>query len=347
MWARGTPGARSWSRSDGNIDQELALKAIVREEYGSPDVLELKEIEKPVPGDDEVLVKVHAASVNTADLDYLRGRPAAARVASGIGRPRNYRMGLDVAGRVEAVGRDVTTLKVGEDVWADLFDFGQGTFAEYVCAPQVAFTRMPSGVTFEQAATVPHSGVLALQGLLGFGDISPGDTVLINGAGGCVGPFAIQLAKSFGADVTAVDHGGKFDLMRSAGADHLIDYTREDFTANGRSYDLILDIVDEHSVLHYRHSLAPGGRYVLVARRLTGFAQAFLLGAGVSMTSNRRMGTFMWRANRSADLDLIKALLESGKVTPIIDRQFQLSEVPEALRYQEEGHARGKVVITV
>ena len=157
----------------------------------------------------------------------------------------------------------------------------------------------------------------------------------------------MQLAKSFGAEVTGVDHGGKFDLMHSAGADHLIDYTSEDFTANGRSYDLILDIVDEHSVLHYRRSLAPGGRYVLIARRLTGFAQAFMVGAGVSMTSNKRMGTFMWRANRRADLDLIKALLENGKVKPIIDRRFQLSEVPEALRYQEDGHARGKVVITV
>ena len=330
-----------------SIDQDPALRAIVREEYGSPDVLELKEIEKPVPGDDEVLVKVHAASVNTADLDYLRGRPAAARVASGIRRPRSNRIGLDVAGRVEAVGRDVTTLGVGEDVWADLFDFGQGAFAEYVCASETAFSPMPSGVTFEQAATVPHSGVLALQGLLGFGEINPGETVLINGAGGCVGPFAIQLAKSFGAEVTGVDHGGKFDLMRAAGADHLVDYTNEDFTTNGRRYDLILDIVDEHSVLHYRHSLAPGGRYVLIARRLTGFAQAFLVGAGVSMTSTRRMGTFMWRANRRADLDLIKTLLENGKVKPIIDRRFQLSEVPDALRYQEDGHARGKVVITV
>ncbi len=323
------------------------MRAIVREEYGSPDVLELKEIEKPVPGDGEVLVEVHAASVNTADLDYLRGRPTAARVASGIRRPRNDRMGLDVAGRVEAVGRGVTTLRVGDDVWADMFDFGQGAFAEYVCAPQKAFTRMPLGVTFEQAATVPHSGVLALQGLLGFGEINPGEEVLINGAGGCVGPFAVQLAKSFGAEVTGVDHGGKFDLMRSAGADHLIDYTSEDFTANGRCYDLILDIVDEHSVLHYRHSLGPGGRYVLIARRLTGFAQAFLLGAGVSMTSHKRLGTFMWRANRRTDLDLIKALLENGKVNPIIDRRFRLSEVPDALRYQEDGHARGKVVITL
>jgi NADPH:quinone reductase-like Zn-dependent oxidoreductase len=323
------------------------LKAIVREEYGSPDVLELKEIEKPVPGDGDVLVKVHAASVNTADLDYLRGRPAAARVASGMGRPRGKRIGLDVAGRIEAVGRDVTTLGIGDHVWADLFDFGQGAFAEYVCAPQTAFAPMPSGVTFEQAATVPHSGVLALQGLLGFGKIKPGEKVLINGAGGCVGPFAIQLAKSFGAEVTGVDHGVKFDLMHSAGADHVIDYTSEDFTANGRKYDLILDIVDEHSVLYYRRSLAPRGGYVLVARRLTGFAQAFLVGAGISMISSKRMGTFMWRANRRADLDLIKALLENGRVTPIIDRRFQLSDVPEALRYQEDGNARGKVVITV
>ena len=322
------------------------MKAIVRDEYGSPDVLELREIDKPKPRDDEVVVKVHAASVNTADLDYLRGRPAAARVGSGLRRPRTGRLGLDVAGRVEAVGRDVTMLRVGVDVWADLFDYGQGAFAEYVCAPEKAFTPMPSGVTFEQAATVPHSGVLALQGLLGKGDINPGEKVLINGAGGCVGPFAIQLAKSFGAEVTGVDHGGKFDLMRSAGADHVIDYTNEDFTANGRRYDLILDIVDQHSVLYYRRSLVSGGRYVLIARTLSGFVQAFLVGAGVSLGGSKRMGIFMWKANNRPDLESIKALLENGKVTPIIDRRYQLSEVPEALRYMEGGHARGKVIIT-
>jgi NADPH:quinone reductase-like Zn-dependent oxidoreductase len=323
------------------------VKAIVREEYGSTELLELREIDKPVPRDDEVVVKVHAASVNTADLDFLRGKPRITRVVSGLRRPRSGRIGLDVAGRVESVGREVTTLGVGDDVWADLFDFGQGAFAEYVSGPERAFTEMPSGVTFEQAAAVPHSGVLALQGLLGKGEIKPGEKVLINGAGGCVGPFAIQLAKSFGAEVTGVDHGGKLDLMRSAGADHVIDYTSEDFTTNGRRYDLILDIVDQHSVLHYRRSLVPGGRYVLIARTLSGFVQAFLVGAGVTMTGSKRMGIFMWKANNRADLDLIKALLENGKVTPLVDRRFGLSEVPEALRYVEGGHARGKVVITV
>ena len=322
------------------------MRAIVREEYGSTDVLELQEIDIPVPRDDEVVVKVHAASVNTADLDYLKGRPWIARVGSGLRRPRSARIGLDVAGRVEAVGRDVTTLAVGDDVWADLFDFGQGAFAEYVCAMESAFTPMPSGVTFEQAATVPHSGVLALQGLRGKGEVSPGEKVLINGAGGCVGPFAIQLAKAFGAEVTGVDHSGKFDLMLSAGADHVIDYTSEDFTASGPRYDLILDIVDEHSVLHYRRSLVAGGRYVLIARTLSGLAQAFLLGACVSVAGSKRMGIFVWKANSRTDLDVIKGLLEKGKVTPIIDRQFQLSEVPEALRHLEDGHARGKIVIT-
>ena len=322
------------------------MKAIVREDYGSTEVLELRAIDMPVPRDDEVMVKVHAASLNTADLDYLSGKPRIARVGSGLRRPRSGRMGLDVAGRVAVVGRDVTTLEVGDDVWADLFDFGQGAFAEYVCASEQAFTQMPSGVTFEQAATVPHSGVLALQGLLGKGEINPGEKVLINGAGGCVGPFAIQLAKSFGAEVTGVDHGGKFDVMRSAGADHVIDYTSEDFTKNGRRYDLILDIVDQHSVLYYRRSLVSGGRYVLIARGLSGFVQAFLVGAAVSMAGSKRMGIFMWKANNRTDLELMKALLENGKVTPIVDRRYQLSEVPEALRYLEDGHARGKVVIT-
>ena len=323
------------------------MKAIVREEYGSPDVLELGEIDKPVPRDDEVVVKVHAASVNTADLDYLMGRPRITRVASGLRRPRNGRIGLDVAGRVEAIGRDVRTPRIGDDVWADLFDFGQGAFAEYVCGPGSAFTPMPNGVTYEQAATVPHSGVLALQGLLGKGGINPGEKVLINGAGGCVGPFAIQLAKSFGAEVTGVDHGGKFALMHLAGADHVIDYTIEDFTKNERRYDLILDIVDGHSVMYYRRSLLPGGRYVLIARKLTGFAQAFLVGAGVSVVGSKRMGIFVWKANQREDLEVIKGLIENRKVTPIIDRSFGLGDVADALRYLEDGHARGKIVITI
>ena len=323
------------------------MKAIVRDVYGSPDVLRLEEVANPVPGDNEVLVRVHAASLNTADLDYLRGRPAVARLGTGFRRPRQKFLGLDVAGRVAATGKGVTSLKPGDEVWADMFSFGQRALAEFVCAPEQAFSLKPAGLTFEEAASVPHSAVLALQGLHGKGQIQPGQKVLINGAGGCVGPFAIQIAKSSGAEVTGVDHTGKLDLMRSVGADHVIDYTQEDFARNGERYDLILDIVDKHSVLHYRRSLNPQGRYVLIARTLGGFFLAFILGGWISLTGSKRMGIFMWVPNKKQDLEFLKDRFESGKVRPRIDRRFELSEVPEALRYLEAGHARGKVVITV
>jgi NADPH:quinone reductase-like Zn-dependent oxidoreductase len=323
------------------------MKTIVRDRYGSPDVLRLEEIDKPVPGDDDVLVKVHAASVNTADLDHLRGLPHAVRLATGLRRPRSTRVGLDVAGRVEAVGANVTRLRTGDEVWADLFGLGHGAFAEYVCAPEGGFTVIPAGTTFEEAATVPHSAILALQGIRGKGQIRPGQKVLINGGGGCVGPFAIQIAKSFGAEVTAVDHTDKLDMMVVVGADHVIDYTREDFTRNGRRYDLILDIAAQRSVLHYRRSLAPRGRYVQVARSLVGFFQAMLVGALVSMMGNKRMGIFMWEPNKRQDLEFLGGLLEAGRLVPLIDRRYELDGVPDALRHVNGGQARGKVVITV
>lgn len=323
------------------------MKAIVRDRYGSTDVLELEEIDKPVPGDDEVLVRVHAASLNMADLDYMRGMPRSARLATGLRRPKNRALGLDVAGWVEAVGINVAQLKPGDEIWADMTGFGYGAFAEYVCAPESAFALKPAGLTFEEAATVPQSAILALQGLRGGRPIQPGHKVLINGAGGCVGPFAVQIAKSFGAEVTGVDHTGKLDLMRSIGADHVIDYIGEDFTRNGQTYDLILDIAARRSVLHFRRSLGRRGSYVLVARSVAGFFQALFLGGWVSMTGSKRMGIFMWIANKREDLEFLKGLLEAGKIRPVIDRHFELSEVPEALRYLEQGHARGKVVITV
>ncbi len=326
---------------------EESMRAVVRDRYGSPEVLRLAEVARPVPVDDQVLVRVRAASVNTADLDYLKGFPPIVRLGTGVFRPRNKTLGLDVAGQVEAVGPNVTRFHPGDEVWADLFAFGQGGFAEYVCAPQRAFAPMPTGLSFEQAATVPHSGVLALQGLLGKGEIKPGEEVLINGAGGCVGPFAVQIAKSFGAEVTGVDHTEKLELLTSIGADHVIDYTREDFTETARRYDLILDIAAQGSLLRYRRSLKPRGRYVLVARSLAGFLQAMLVGAGISMTGSKKMGIFTWRPSRREDLDLLGRLIETGELEPVIDRHYQLSEVPAALHHVAEGRARGKVVITM
>jgi NADPH:quinone reductase-like Zn-dependent oxidoreductase len=323
------------------------MRSIVRDRYGSPDVLTLEEGETPVPGRGEVVVKVHAASVNTADLDHLQGVPIAARLFTGVWRPRNRRTGLDVAGRVEAVGAGVDRLRPGDDVWADLYSFGQGAFAEYVCAKEAAFTPKPAGLTFEESATVPHSGVLALQAVLAKGGIRPGEKVLINGAGGCVGPFAVQIAKSLGAEVTGVDHSDKLALVRSAGADHVIDYTCEDFTRNGVRYDFILDIAARRSILRFRRSLAGGGRYVLVARSLTGFFQALILGAMITMAGNRRMGVFQWVPNRREDLQRLGHLLETGSIVPLIDRRYPLPELPEALRHAMTGPSGGKIVIVV
>ena len=323
------------------------MRAIIQERYGSPDVLELRDVDIPEPGEGEVLVRVRAASVNTADLDHLRARSLAERVATGLLRPRNAIPGLDMAGEVVAVGGSVVGLETGDQVWADLSVTGFGAFAEYVCAAEKVFGPKPAALSFEEAATVPHSAVLALQGLLGKGPIRSGDRVLINGAGGCVGPFAVQIAKAFGAEVTGVDASGKLDMMRSLGADHVIDYTREEFTRSGLRYDLILDIAAQRSVLHYRRSLVPGGRYVLVAHSLAGFFQTLLLGGLMSAVGGKRMGIFMWNPSKREDLDLVSGLLDAEKVKPVIDRRYELSEVPEALRFVEGGQARGKVVITV
>jgi len=323
------------------------MKAIVRDIYGPPEVLQLREVEMPAPGPGEVLVRVEAASVNTADLEHLRGEPRVTRVATGWRRPRNKRVGFDVAGRVESVGDDVRSLQPGDAVWADLFDSGGGAFAEYVSVPQVKLAPIPRGLPSEVAATVPHSGLLALQGLTARGPIEPGQTVLVIGAGGCVGPFAIQLAKAFGAEVTGVDHTGKLELIRSVGADHVIDYTREDFADNGLRYDMILDIAAQRSVLDCRRSLAPRGRHVLIARSLGGFFAAAVVGAGISVAGSKRMGVFMWRPNNREDLAEMGRLLATGQITPLIDRSYQLSETRAALQYVAEGRARGKVIITI
>ncbi len=322
------------------------MKAIVRDRYGSVDVLRLEEIDRPEPGDDQVLVAVRSSSLNTADLDYLHGRPVLARLGTGLSRPRNRVPGLDLAGVVEAVGSGVTSFRPGDEVWADMFDRGHGAFSEFVCASEGAFRSKPDGMTFEQAATMPHSAVLASEALRSGRPIRPGEAVLIVGAGGCVGPFAIQIAKSFGAEVTGVDHGGKLELMEAAGADHVIDFTREDVLRSGRRYDLILDIAAQRSVLGYRRSLTPTGRYVLIAATLGGFSTAFALGGLVSLGGSKRMGVFMWKPNERSHLDFLAGLFDRGELVPIIDRRVGLDEVPDALRYLEEGQSRGKIVIT-
>jgi len=321
------------------------MKAIVYQKYGSPDVLELQEIQKPTPKNNEVLVKVHAASVNDWDWGLLRGTPFVNRLLFGLLKPKIKILGVDIAGRVEAVGRNVKQFQPGDEVFGDLCACGWGGFAEYVCARENALALKPASMTFEQAAAVPQAAVLALQGLRYKRQIQPGQKVLINGAGGGAGTFAVQIAKSFGAEVTGVDRTSKLDLMRSIGADHVIDYTQEDFTNNGQRYDLILDVAAYHSIFDYKRALSPRGIYVMVGGSMARIFQVMFLGPWISMTGNKKMGILAHNPNK--DLAFLKELFETGKVVPVIDRRYKLSEVPEALRYFGEGHAKGKVVITL
>src|SRR2546422_2356566 len=325
------------------------MKAVVRDNYGSPDVLELREIEKPAVEDDHVLVRVHAASVNAGDWHSMRGKPYIIRLMlGGLFKPRtkNAVLGGDLAGRVEAVGGNVTEFQPGDEV----FGMSIRTFAEYVSVRRVGIVRKPANLTFEQAASVPIAALTALQGLRDKGRIQPGQKVLINGASGGVGTFAVQIAKSFGADVTGVCSTRNVAMVRSIGADHVIDYTQEDFTKGEQRYDLILDNVGNHSLLQYRRALTPKGIFVIVGGPNSGQwigpmvtpIKALMLSPLVS----QKFAPFLAELNQE-DLAIIRDLMQAGKVTPVIDRRYKLSEVPAAIRYLEEGHARGKVVIAV
>ena len=323
------------------------MKAIVYTKYGPPDVLELKEVEKPTPRDNEVLIKVHAASVNAADWHTLRADPWFLRLmGGGLLKPKNKILGFDIAGRVEAVGRNVKQFQPGDEVFGDISECGWGGFAEYVCASEDAFVLKPANMIFEEAAAIPVAALTALQGLRDKGQIQPGQKVLINGASGGVGTFAVQIAKSFRAEVTGVCSTSKLDMVRSIGADQVIDYTQEDFTKSGQLYDLILAVNGYHPISDYKHALSPRGIYVVTGGSMAQFFQAMLLGPWISMTGSKKMCSLMTQPNKK-DLVFIKELLETGKVVPVIDRRYPLSEVPEAIRYLEEGHARGKVVITL
>jgi NADPH:quinone reductase-like Zn-dependent oxidoreductase len=323
------------------------MKAIVYTEYGSPDVLHLEDVEKPVPADGEVLVKVHAVSVNAADLHLLRADPFLVRLSSGFLKPKHTTLGSDIAGRVEAVGSNVTQFKPGDEVFGDISACGWGGFAEYVCVRENALVLKPTNLSFEQAAAVPMAAVTALQGIRHAGQIRPGQKILINGASGGVGTFAVQLAKSFGAEVTAVCSTRNLETARSIGADHVIDYTQEDFATNGQQYDLILAANGDRSISDYKRALSPTGVYVQTGGSMSQMTQAMIQGPWISMTGSKKMSNMGVAKPNQKDLAFMKELLESGKVKPVIDRCYPLSEVPDALRYLEAGHARGKVVITV
>ncbi len=321
------------------------MKAIVYAEYGPPHVLQLREVEKPAPKKNEVLVKVHAASINDWDWGLLTGAPFMNRLLFGLRKPKIKILGSDIAGRVEAVGRDAKRFHQGDDVFGDLSGCGFGGFAEYVCAPESALTLKPTSMSFEQAAAIPQAAALALQGLRDKRQIKPGQRVLINGAGGGAGTFAVQIAKSFEAEVTGVDSAVKLDVMRSIGADRVLDYTKEDFTEIGRTYDFILDFAAHHSIFDYRRALSTKGTYVMVGGSSVRILQVMLLGPLISVSTSKKMGILMFKPNK--DLTLIKKYFEAGKVKPVIDRCYPLNEVPEALRYFGEGRHRGKVVITL
>lgn len=322
------------------------MKAMVTTRYGSPDVLRLEELPRPTPGDHDVLVQVHAAGVNPADWHILRADPFLVRLAFGLRRPRHRILGADVAGRVVEVGSGVEGLRPGDEVYGDLSGDGFGGFAQFVLAREQALALKPPGISFEQAAAVPLAAVTALQGMRDHGKIQPGQQVLVNGASGGVGTFAVQLARHFGAQVTAVCSTRNVGLVRSLGAERVIDYTREDFTKNGQRYDLIFAAHGDSSILGYRRALRPGGRYINAGGSSSQMYQALLLGPLLSLAGNRKLGSFVSKPHRE-DLQLLGQLLQDGKLRPVIDRRYPLDDVPEALRYLEQGHARGKVVITV
>jgi NADPH:quinone reductase-like Zn-dependent oxidoreductase len=320
------------------------MKAIVYPKYGPPDVLQLKEVERPVPKDGEILVKVLAASANPLDWHLMRASPFFVRLGGGLRKPKDSRLGADLAGRVEAVGTNVTQFQPGDEV----FGAYAGSFAEYAAVPENRVALKPANSSFEQAAAIPVAAITALQGLRDTGQIQPGQKVLVNGASGGVGTFAVQIARAFGAEVTAVCSTRNVDMLRSIGADHVVDYTQEDFTRNGQHYDLIYDAVGNRSVSDYRRALNPNGTCAIAGfQSLPRLFGHMILGPLRSKIGNKKVGLMGTAKMNQKDLVYVKELVEAGKVVPVIDRRYPLRETAEAIRYLEEGHARGKVVITV
>jgi NADPH:quinone reductase-like Zn-dependent oxidoreductase len=322
------------------------VKAILHTEYGSFDVLTYGEVEKPAPRDDEALVKVHAAAINAGNLFMVSGKPFLSRMSSGLLRPKHLNPGSDVAGRVEAVGKNVTKFKPGDEVFADNYGGGCGTYAEYVCVPENEVALKPANITFEEAAAAPQAALVALQGLRNVGQIQAGQKVLVIGASGGNGTFAVQIAKAFDAEVTAVCSTRNIELVRSIGADHVIDYTQEDFAQNGEQYDLIIAMASYRPLRDYQQALRPGGIFVWAGGPLKGLFEAMLLGPWVSRKGNKKLTNLSHQQNQG-DLVFMAGLMEAGKVKPVIDRCFPLEETAEAFRYYEAGHMKGKVVITV
>ncbi|MCG7995246.1 MAG: NAD(P)-dependent alcohol dehydrogenase [Candidatus Thiodiazotropha taylori] len=319
------------------------MKAIVHNRYGSPDVLRMEDVQKPVPGDDEVLIKICAVSINAWDWDTLTGKPFEYRIMFGLLKPKNEGLhGCDMAGKVEEIGKNITRFKVGDEVFGDLSEEGWGAFAEYACARESELALKPSSMTFEEAACLSHGGNLAVQGLIDHGKIESGQKVLINGGGGSTGTLAIQIAKLFDVEVTAVDRTEKLDVMLTLGADHVIDYTKEDFTQNNKKYDLILDVKTNRSVFDFQRALSPNGVYVTVGGATSRILQVVLYG---KLFRKYRMLMVMYKANK--DLNYLIELFEAGKLKPVIDKCFPLEKTAEAFQYFGEGRFKGKIVVTM
>jgi NADPH:quinone reductase-like Zn-dependent oxidoreductase len=318
------------------------MKAVVYRRYGPPEVLGLADVPVPVPKDDQVLVQVRAVSLNASDWEGLRGKPLYARIG-GPFRPRRHILGSDIAGRVAAAGRNAARFGPGEDVFADILS-QMGGFAEHVCVPETALAPMPAGMTYEEAAALPQAGAIALQGIRDKGRVQRGQKVLINGAGGGSGMYAIQLAKLHGAEVTGVDNAEKLEFMRALGADHVIDYMREDFTGNGRAYDVILDLAAHRPAFAYTGSLLPGGRYLYVGGSVATLLQVLLAGPALGRAEGKKIRLLAVRQGAQHLAPLVD-LCQAGKIATVIDRRYRLSQVPEALRYLGEGHAKGKIVV--
>lgn len=325
------------------------MRAAIRVRYGPPDVVEVREVPRPVPGDGEVLVRMEAASVNRADLDLIYPKPNATRVFLGLRAPRQHRLGCDLAGVVEATGPGVTRFASGDRVFGDMYPFGLGSFAEVMCAPERAFQPIPASMTTEAAATLPHAAILAIQGLrLRNGrTVQPGMKVLIDGASGNVGPFAVQIAKALGAEVTGVCSTSKMDLVRHLGADHVIDYTAVDYTRAPTRYDWIVDVDSHHTILDARRALVPKGVYVTLGGPTGRLLSSLAIGPVVTLATGKQMGLMLWwKPFRADDVAALGELIASGQLTPAIDRRYPLDKVVDALRYVDEGHARGKVILT-
>ncbi len=320
------------------------MKAVIFTRYGNADVLELREVAKPEPGADEVLVRVRAVAINDWDWQALQGSPFINRLMFGLRRPKKQILGSDVAGLVEAVGKNVKRFQPGDEVFGDLSG-RWGGFAEYVCAPEEMLAPKPAGLSFEEAAAIPQAGVLAVQGLIGTGRLSQGQKLLVNGAGGGVGTFAVQIARLYAAETTGVDSAAKLAMLRSMGFDQVLDYAQEDFTKTGRQYDLILDVKTNRPVFDYLRALGPGGVYVTVGGSLPRLLEVMLLGPVVSMVSKKRLRVVALKPNK--DLGYLTELVDAGKIRPVVDGRYTLDQTAEAMRYFGEGRQKGKVVLTV